>query len=129
MPSIEYLEKTLDAKGYEIKEALDSLSPTLSLDDPINSDEDMILSDVIPSDKDYVANYRDMISLKEGIENLDCLEKEIIDKRYYQDMTQMEVAKDLDISQAQVSRIGKSALKSLRKYFTYGGNDEKRNSS
>lgn len=129
LPSIEYLEKTLDAKGYEIKEALDSLSPTLSLDDPINSDEDMILSDVIPSDKDYVANYRDMISLKEGIENLDCLEKEIIDKRYYQDMTQMEVAKDLDISQAQVSRIEKSALKSLRKYFTYGGNDEKRNSS
>ena len=78
---------------------------------------------------DYIGFEEQVNMLKEGIENLDCLEKEIIDKRYYQDMTQMEVAKDLDISQAQVSRIEKSALKSLRKYFTYGGNDEKRNSS
>ena len=57
------------------------------------------------------------MALKKGIENLDKLHKKIICDRYYNEKTQFEIAQEFGISQAQVSRIVKSAIRSLKEYF------------
>lgn len=116
-PTFAYLEKQLGVTGYQIKEALDSLSPLASLEDNVGGDDELVLYDIVPEDKDNVYKYKQHLALKEGLEHLKDLERTIIDRRYYQGQTQMEVAEDLHISQAQVSRLEKSALVYLRKYF------------
>lgn len=116
-PSFEYLEEKLSVTGYQIKEALDSLSPLASFEDNVGGDDDLVLYDIVPDDKDNVAKYKRHLALQEGLEHLKELERTIIDRRYYQGQTQMEVAQDLEISQAQVSRLEKGALASLKKYF------------
>ena len=57
------------------------------------------------------------MALKKGIENLDKLQKKVICDRYYNDKTQFEIAQEFGISQAQVSRIEKSAIRSLKEFF------------
>ena len=55
--------------------------------------------------------------LKTALNSLDEIERRIIDNRYFEGLTQMEVAQEFNISQAQVSRLEKQALKNMRKFF------------
>ena len=73
--------------------------------------------DVIPVEMNNVERFNNLLSLKNGIDSLSMFEKEIIYRRYYEGETQLELAEDYGISQAQVSRLEKNALKQLRKYF------------
>ena len=79
--------------------------------------ESIDLMDVIPVEMNNVERFNNLLSLKNGIDSLSMFEKEIIYRRYYEGETQLELAEDYGISQAQVSRLEKNALKQLRKYF------------
>ncbi len=102
-----------------IDEAMESVQSVGSLYDPVYEEdgEPLYLIDQIRYEADFVDKISDMLSLKKGIDNLDILQKKIINDRYYLDRTQAEIAEDFGISQAQVSRLEKNAIEVLKRYF------------
>ena len=77
----------------------------------------LYLLDQIKDDHDEIGKLSSLIALKESMKHLSDKEAQIINKRYYQGQTQTEIASELGISQAQVSRLEKSALQCLKKNF------------
>ena len=91
----------------------------MSLCDPVYEDgEDTIyLVDQVSDSKDSEEKWVENINLKDALSKLDDREKEIISLRYFIGKTQMEVSEEMGISQAQVSRLEKNAIKEIRKSF------------
>lgn len=118
-PSTAYLAKQLEVKEKDIVDALDSVQSVISIFEPVyNSDGDeLYLMDQIRDDKDEIALLENVLALKNSMKALNPKEMDIIRKRYYDDMTQTEIASELGISQAQVSRLEKSAIAVLKKNF------------
>lgn len=118
-PSIETLAKLVDEKESEVQEALESLQSVASIFEPIYSDDGdtLYLMDQIKDERNDIDQIPDMITLQQALAKLSSKEYEIIEKRYFKGQTQTEIASELAISQAQVSRIEKSALQSLKKNF------------
>lgn len=118
-PSVEYLSKQLEVSEKDIIDALGSMNAVLSIYEPIfNSDGDeMYLLDQIKADKNEAEYVSNMMTLKKSLSCLGVKEQNIIHKRYYEDMTQNEIANELGISQAQVSRLEKNAIAHLKKQF------------
>ena len=115
-PSLELISKTLNINKEDVIIALDSTKAPLSLSEPIddkNGDKSSELADRIPSDEKE-EDLVDKILLKSMIENLPPREKKIIIMRYYRDSTQSEVAKELGVSQVQVSRIENKIISSFK---------------
>ena len=75
--------------------------------------------DQISDKKNKEENWIEEISLKEAMEKLPDREHNIIKLRFFEGKTQMEVAKEIDISQAQVSRLEKSALRNMKNYLSH----------
>lgn len=118
VPDDDEIGKKLNVSKYQILEAIESTMPLSSLSEPIYNDFDdsIILQDVVskePNEHDKMILY---LSLKQGIDSLDEMEKNIIKKRYYEGLSQIEIADEFNISQAQVSRLEKNALTYLKKY-------------
>ncbi|MEJ8736005.1 SigB/SigF/SigG family RNA polymerase sigma factor [Erysipelotrichaceae bacterium HCN-30851] len=118
-PSIPWLAEQLEVKEKDVVDALDSTQNVLSIFEPIyNSDGDeLYLLDQIKDDKDEIELLHNVMTLKKSMYRLKDKEMDIIRKRYYQDMTQTEIANELGISQAQVSRLEKNAIAMLKKEF------------
>lgn len=118
-PSTAYLATQLEVKEKDIVDALDSVQSVISIFEPVyNSDGDeLYLMDQIRDDKDEIALLENVLALKNSMKALNPKEMDIIRKRYYDDMTQTEIASELGISQAQVSRLEKSAIAVLKKNF------------
>ena len=118
-PSLEEIAKTLEIPLGDVTFALDAISETVSLSEPVYNDgnETIRIMDQIASDKDDDENLVEKITLNDAIKNLSEREKEILLMRYYIGKTQMEVSEEVGISQAQVSRLEKTALKTLKKFF------------
>ena len=118
-PSTLEISKLLNEPLYKIDEALQSLNCVVSLSDGIISDsgEEMTFIDHISDDYNFEERFINQNTLKNGIEKLDNTSKQIILSRYYKGLTQEEIAKELFISQAQVSRLEKSAISYLKKLF------------
>lgn len=118
-PSIDYLCEKTQASSKDVVEALESFQSVLSLFEPIyNSDGDeMCLVDTISDHKDDISLLSNLLTLRMSLTQLNEKELDILNKRYYLDYTQSEIAKELGISQAQVSRLEKGALKCLKKNF------------
>ncbi|NBK97321.1 MAG: SigB/SigF/SigG family RNA polymerase sigma factor [Erysipelotrichia bacterium] len=118
-PDVAYLAKVLEVSEKDVVDALGSMNAVISIFEPIyNSDGDeMFLLDQIKDDKDEATNIHNLLTLHKSMEHLDKKELNIIQKRYYDDMTQNEIANELGISQAQVSRLEKNALMHLKKQF------------
>ena len=118
-PSVSWLAQQLEVKEKDIVDALDSTQSVLSIFEPVyNSDGDeLFLLDQIKDDHDEIGKLSSLIALKESMKHLSDKEAQIINKRYYQGQTQTEIASELGISQAQVSRLEKSALQCLKKNF------------
>lgn len=127
-PTIEEIAKALDAASpdekhdkEEIAAALDAIVAPVSLFEPIYSDSgsgDSVylmdqLSDQGTSDEKWLEN----LAIKEALGHLSERENKIIRMRFYDGRTQMEIASEIGISQAQVSRLEKNALEKIRKYF------------
>ena len=116
-PSIKEIAEILELSEYEVSNALDSMRETISMFDPIYSDsgDTIYLSDQLEDKKSNMYNIDDKIALKDAINNLKDREKYIITERYMMGMTQIEIAQELGISQAQISRIEKNGLENIKK--------------
>ena len=116
-PSYEVISKYFNISEYEVSNAIESLTPTISIYEPVYEDggEPIYLLDQL-SDNKYGNTKRDnLISLNGALDKLKKREKDVIYKRYIIGKTQMELADEYNISQAQVSRIEKSALNNIKK--------------
>lgn len=116
-PNVDEIAKHLDVTSFEVSQALDAISDPVSIYEPVySSNGDTIclleqIKDTRNNEDDWIAN----ISLKKAISELENREKEILNKRFYIGRTQTEVAEEIGISQAQVSRLEKTALAKLKK--------------
>lgn len=114
-PTIEQIAEKLDMKKSEVVLALEAIVEPVSLYEPVYNDggDTIFVMDQVgdsSSDKDWI----DEISIKDEIKKLDPRERNIMYLRFMQGKTQMEVAKEVGISQAQVSRLEKNALKRIK---------------
>ena len=107
----------LGVSEYEVVNALNSLKNPVSMFEPIYNDggDTIYLYDQIADDKDKGQDLDIRLSLEDAMDNLREREAKILDERFVIGKTQMEIAEELSISQAQVSRLEKSAIKKLRK--------------
>lgn len=114
-PTIEEIAKEINAKREDVVMALESISDPLSLYEPVYSDagDTLYVLDQI-GDKSDDGNWLDEISLREAINLLMPREKNILFLRFFQGKTQVEVANEIGISQAQVSRLEKGALDRIK---------------
>lgn len=83
----------------------------------LQPDFSFILMDQISDKKNKEERWIENLALREAMQRLNSREKHIIELRFYEGKTQMEVAQEIGISQAQVSRLEKNALKSMRNYL------------
>jgi len=115
-PNIEEIAKELNIPKEEVVIALESLVNPVSLYDPVFSDsgDTLYIMDQI-SDKNDDNAWLNEISLREAINALGDREKQILSLRFFEGKTQMEVASEIGISQAQISRLEKGALKKIKK--------------
>ena len=115
-PTTKELSKILEIPEFDIINALEALKPTVSLFEPIYNDggDTIYLFDQI-EDKKNEQDLELKLAINKAIENLSDRERYIIDQRFIIGKTQMEIAQDLDISQAQISRLEKNAISRVRK--------------
>lgn len=118
-PTTSEIAEALGEDKRAVEEAMEAIVEPVSLYDSVFGDGDDsmyvidLLSDDTKSDETLIEN----IALKEALKKLNEREKSIITRRYYRGKTQMEIASEIGISQAQVSRIEKGAIDKLRKYM------------
>ena len=115
-PTVEEIAKIMDMPKENIVLALEAVVEPVSLYEPVFSDgsDTVYVMDQIGDSTDD-STWLDELSIKEAISNLSVREKRIITLRFFRGKTQMEVASEIGISQAQVSRIEKGALDSIKK--------------
>ena len=118
-PTIQEICDYLKVEQYKVDEAIKSLNCVVSLQDSISNDdyEELTYLDQISDDYDFEKNFINSNTLRQGINKLDATSKSIILKRYFMGKTQEEIANELFISQAQVSRLEKNAISNLKKLF------------
>ena len=116
-PTIEEISKELDLPQEDINEALDAVCAPISLYDPVYADggDPLTVMDQVRDTKNTEQNWMDHIALRNAFQTLGGSEKQILNLRFVGGKTQMEVANLVGISQAQVSRLEKSALNTMRK--------------
>jgi len=115
-PTIDEIAKELSMPREDVVLALESIVEPVSLYEPVFSDggDTIYVMDQV-GDKNDDSNWLDEIALKEAIKDLNEREKRILSMRFFQGKTQMEVASEIGISQAQVSRLEKAALDKIKK--------------
>jgi RNA polymerase sporulation-specific sigma factor len=117
-PTIAQLAEQLEIPREEVVFALDAIQEPVSLFEPIYNDggDPILVMDQISDDKNTDDLWLESITINEALKRLNEREKHIVALRFFSGKTQMEVAEEIGISQAQVSRLEKAALKQLRKY-------------
>ena len=118
-PSVDELAKALDVSREDLVIALDSVQDTVSLFDPVYQDggDTLCVMAQIRDEKNTAKAWEQTISIESAMNRLTPREQTIVSMRFFDGRTQMEVAEEIGISQAQVSRLEKNALKHLRKYI------------
>ena len=118
-PSLMEISQEIGISGEDITYALDAIQTPVSLYEPVYTDggDPLYVMDQISDKKNLEENWVEDLSLSEAMKRLPNRERRIIDMRFFEGKTQTEVAKEIHISQAQVSRLEKSALKSMRSYL------------
>lgn len=116
-PSTIQIAKVMEMPHADVVFALDAIQDPVSLYEPIYNDggDPIFVMDQISDDKNKEESWDDKLSLKEGMHQLNKREQLILNKRFFQGKTQMEVADEIGISQAQVSRLEKAAIKQMNK--------------
>ncbi|MDL4839981.1 RNA polymerase sporulation sigma factor SigG [Aquibacillus rhizosphaerae] len=111
------IAKEMGVPHSDIVFAMDAIQDPVSLFEPIYNDggDPIFVMDQLSDENDKDSNWLDKLSLKEGMHRLNDREKMILNKRFFQGKTQMEVAEEIGISQAQVSRLEKAAIQEMNK--------------
>ena len=119
-PTMEEIAKALELPLEDINFAMDAIASPVSLYDPVYSDggDPLTVMDQVRDTKNTDEKWIEHIALREAMKRLSDREKRILSLRFYDGRTQMEVAEDVGISQAQVSRLEKNAISQIRKAIT-----------
>ena len=118
-PTMEELAKIIDIPKEDIVFALEAIQDPVSLFEPAYNDgtDTLFVMDQVKDDKNCDELWLEEIALKEAMTHLSDREKHIVNLRFFSGRTQMEVAEEIGISQAQVSRLEKGALERMKKYI------------
>jgi len=118
-PTIEEIAKELGVEREEIVISLEAIQDPLSLQEPVYNDgsESIYVMDQVKDSKNTDDGWAENITISEIMKKLNDREKMIISKRFFDGRTQMEVAEEIGISQAQVSRLEKSAIENIKKLY------------
>ena len=116
-PTVEQLAKELDIPREEVVFAMDAVVDPVSLFEPVYADggDTVCVMDQVRDKKNTDENWLEQIALRDAMERLGEREQRILALRFYEGKTQMEVSAEVGISQAQVSRLEKNALKAIKK--------------
>ena len=119
-PTVDEIAKELELPKEDIVTALDAIATPMSLFEPVYQEgQDVLyLMDQVKDKKNKEENWVQSLALQEAMQRLDERELNIIRLRFFEGKTQTEVADEIAISQAQVSRLEKNALKSMRHYLS-----------
>lgn len=117
--SLEEIAKELNVEKEDIAFSLDAIAEPLSLQEPAYSEgtEKIYIMDQVRDVKNTDDNWTENITISEAMKKLNDKEKMIINKRFFEGRTQVEVADEIGISQAQVSRLEKSAIEHIKKNY------------
>jgi len=117
-PTIIEIAKELGVPKEEVVFALDAIQDPVSLFEPVYHDDGdaIFIMDQVSDSKNLDENWISDLTIRDAIEKLNDREKLILNKRFFDGKTQIEVAEEIGISQAQVSRLEKSALMHMRRY-------------
>ena len=118
-PTISEIASVIGINKEMIVYAMDAIQNPVSLFEPVYTEggDTLYVMDQISDKKNKEETWVENLSLREAINRLNKRERHIIDLRFYEGKTQMEVAQEIGISQAQVSRLEKNALKTMRNYL------------
>lgn len=118
-PTIDEIATEAGLSSRDVLNALDAISEPISLYEPVYNDntETVMVMDQIGDIKNSSENFIEKVALKEALSKLNSREKEILWLRYFIGKTQVEISDQVGISQAQVSRLEKNALKEIKKNF------------
>ncbi len=116
-PTLEEIVKILDARRKDVVMALEAITDPVSLFEPVYSDsgDTVCVMDQVKDVKNTDESWLDRIALKDAVDKLPEREKKILALRFFQGKTQMEVSAEVGISQAQVSRLEKGAINTIKK--------------
>ena len=118
-PTLEEIAKELEVEVEEIAFSLDAIQDPVSLQEPVFNDgiDNVFIMDQIHDIKNTEDKWAENITIYEAMKKLNEKEKMIVDKRFFEGRTQMEVAEEIGISQAQVSRLEKSAIDHIKRLY------------
>ncbi len=116
-PTLDEIAKKLEISREEVTFALDAIQEPVSLFEPVYHDggDAVYIMDQVKDNKSTPENWIENVALHNAMDKLSDREKHILNLRFFRGRTQMEVAREIGISQAQVSRLEKSALKNMKK--------------
>jgi len=118
-PTIDEIAKELKIDKEEIVLSLDAIQDPVSLQEPVYNDgnENVYVMDQVKDKKNNDELWAENLTISEALKRLNDKEKMIINKRFFLGRTQMEVAEEIGISQAQVSRLEKTAIDHMRRLY------------
>ncbi len=118
-PTIEEIAKELELTCEEVSVALDAIVDPVSLYEPVyhETGNAIFVMDQVKDEKNIDDSWLEEISIKEAMKHLSDRERNILEMRFFAGRTQMEIANEIGISQAQVSRLEKNALGHMKKYL------------
>ncbi len=118
-PTIEQIAKELEVEKEDVVQSLDAVQDPVSLQEPVYNDgsDSIYIMDQVKDKKNNDELWAENLTISEAMKKLNDKERMIINKRFFQGRTQMEVADEIGISQAQVSRLEKTAIDHIRRLY------------
>lgn len=118
-PTIDIIAKELEVEREEIAYSFDAVQDPISLQEPVYNDgtENIYVMDQVKDSKNTDESWIESLTIKQIMKKLNNKEKMIITKRFFDGRTQMEVADEIGISQAQVSRLEKNAIEHIKRLY------------
>lgn len=118
-PTVEQIAKELDVEKEDVVQSLDAVQDPVSLQEPVYNDgsDSIYIMDQVKDKKNTDELWAENLTISEAMKKLNDKERMIINKRFFQGRTQMEVADEIGISQAQVSRLEKTAIDHIRRLY------------
>lgn len=118
-PTVDEIAKALEVDKEEVVMSLDAIQDPVSLQEPVYNDgnDSIYIMDQVKDKKNTDEMWTENITMNEALKKLNDKERMIIDKRFFAGRTQMEVAEEIGISQAQVSRLEKTAIDHMRRLY------------